>query len=312
MLNIQEVQKANGVKGYLVNGQEAESLKIGRSTISLLVGTEFVARQCTVCRTFMSIDQFSGDIRGIAGKRSVCSKCDSARRAANIRGVNRYGDQKKEAPETTIRFFDEEGKCVRKSCNSCDQIKGRSEFYYHRSTIDKLSTTCKECTADYSQNTYDDRKYKLREIVLRRRKMVAALPNTLDSDAYEDDLESIFDGRCALTGSKDNLTRDHAIPFSSGHVGNTPYNVFPLSKSLNSSKYNNNIFEWVKREDVREQICLERFEKLIEYLASRAGLSEQEYEEFTYWCFNNSRTVEEVEAVGRVDSLFLWNQSKNS
>ncbi|MDM5283122.1 hypothetical protein [Peribacillus frigoritolerans] len=79
---------------------------------------------------------------------------------------------------------------------------------------------------------------------------------------------------------------------------------------MNISKNDRNIFEWFEQFGESKGIRHDRFDNLISWLAANHGLSVSDYRSFYYWCFDNRRTVEEVEADPR-PSLEIWQESKS-
>jgi hypothetical protein len=102
-----------------------------------------------------------------------------------------------------------------------------------------------------------------------------------------------FGNACALTGRKYNIEKEHAIPQSIGG-GFTFENIYPLTKSLNVSKYNHNIFEWFEANRQRFELSQERFDKLIDWLASANAMTTEEYRDYVYWCHANPRSIDEL------------------
>lgn len=89
---------------------------------------------------------------------------------------------------------------------------------------------------------------------------------------------------------------DHVIPLTAGHGGTTYENIVPLRADLNISKHNACIFKWFADNRERFDLSQRKFDELIEYLADINEVTTKEYEEFVYWCHDNPRTVEEIEA----------------
>ncbi|WP_078390704.1 hypothetical protein [Shouchella patagoniensis] len=305
-----EIKERNGL--IFINGIERPIKKIHRSAEFVEVEGTIIAKRCGClsCNKMLPIECFGSDRRGLGRKRGWCKQCDYKRKKMNKIGLNVYGNPKKKKPINAFRVY-EGGKCIRKRCTFCEEIKDSSQFSYHLKTVDSLTTICKVCSGEYSRSSYEINREHYQMMQAVRRARIAVLPDEVSEKEYRQVVESVFNGKCALTGEVADLSVDHAIPFSVGHVGSTLYNMYPLNRRLNSSKFSANIFEWVKRPHVMPLICSERFDKLIRYLASQAGLTMKDYREFTYWCFENPRTIDEVKASGDVDSLFLWDQSKN-
>lgn len=97
----------------------------------------------------------------------------------------------------------------------------------------------------------------------------------------------IYDYKCALSGSITDIEIDHVIPLATGHASNTFENIIPLSKNLNASKGDRNIFEWAIETHKRFNFDLSYFYEVMTEIASRVEMTLDEYREYVYWCFNN-------------------------
>ena len=102
---------------------------------------------------------------------------------------------------------------------------------------------------------------------------------------------------------------EHFIPVSWGHGGTYMGNVYLLQDSLNFSKSNQNPFEWIKRKEIKKEVDMKSWKKLINYLASRNNLSVDEFKEYVYWCERNKRTAEQVKKDGNISSKKLWRKA---
>ena len=129
----------------------------------------------------------------------------------------------------------------------------------------------------------------------RRRARKYSLPDTLTFEEYSKTLD-YFGNSCALTGSTEDLTKEHAIPIAIGHGGTVFENCYPLRSDLNSSKNDNNIFEWFEANRQRFELSQERFDNLIAYIASANAMTVEEYRDHVYWCHANPRNINELEA----------------
>lgn len=111
----------------------------------------------------------------------------------------------------------------------------------------------------------------------RRRARLKHLPN--DFTASDNELMmKYFQQKCCLSSSDLDIQLDHAMPISKGG-GTTKGNMIPLNSSLNSSKGNQNIFEWFEKNKEKLNVEKEMFDKTIEYLARMNNESVAEYRE---------------------------------
>jgi hypothetical protein len=67
-----------------------------------------------------------------------------------------------------------------------------------------------------------------------------------------------------------------------------------MTEKLNRSKFTNNIFEWFETNRQRFELSQEKFDRLIEWLASANAMTVEEYRDYVYWCHANPRTVDEI------------------
>ncbi|HYE08593.1 MAG TPA: hypothetical protein VEF53_00285, partial [Patescibacteria group bacterium] len=135
---------------------------------------------------------------------------------------------------------------------------------------------------------------------------------------YDTD-STFFDNHqsCFLTGAKSegygitkNVHLDHFIAIDTGHVGRIIGNIYPLYSKLNLSKSNKNPFEWIEEAEVKDEICIDKWNSLIKYFAYCYGLTLKEYENFVYWCYDNPRRIADIERDVNKTSLELWRKRK--
>ncbi|NKQ20709.1 hypothetical protein [Brevibacillus laterosporus] len=123
-----------------------------------------------------------------------------------------------------------------------------------------------------------------------------------------------FNNRCAILKDEhcksNEIAFEHFIPLRIGHGGSVEGNVYPLNQSLNNRKSYKNPFEWVKEKEIKAMIDMEKWNKLIKYLAETNGLTVIEFEQFVYWCFANPRSVDDIKEDGEFTSIELWRVSK--
>ena len=148
------------------------------------------------------------------------------------------------------------------------------------------------------------------KIVLRSLKR-RVIKKKLPCDVYKEEWDLIldeFNHKCALTGESSNITVEHFIPLSTGHGGHIVGNVYPMTLRLNLSKSVYNPFEWVKRDDVLQEIDIEMWNSLINSLAEKNNLSVEDFQDYVYWCFNNQRKIEDITSTE--SSIKLWTKAK--
>jgi hypothetical protein len=235
---------------------------------------DIVAKKCTVCGDVLhaTTEHFWADKRRPGGLQAKCISCHKKALGMNKVGLSASGDGKKRPQSTTAkRVLDDNGITIEKECPKCRVSFPREGFPVDNTAPDGMKAHCNHCTEVVRHNS------RARRIGLRADLTVEQWRTTL----------AVFGGRCALTGESD-IGSDHALALSRGG-GTSVGNMFPLSKKLNSSKGTQNIFEWYERPEINVQIDDERFEALIEYLASAYGLTPKEYEAFYNESYANGR-----------------------
>jgi hypothetical protein len=275
------------------------------------------AKECVSCKSVKELSEFGKS----AG--SECVGCFIKRK--NEDNINRGGVFELKTSEETVLV---------KKCSKCHQIKAVKDFYNNKQSKNGVMPRCKACdkdkhykfvkenplvasklarnhyiknvekirrqSAEYSKNNPD----KVRASSLRRYARKKSLPDTLSDDELNL-IMNAFDDSCSLSLDED-VHFDHFIALSTGHGGTYLGNIIPLSARLNISKQDRNPFEWAK---MRNDIDLNRFKHVVQYLSELNGLTTFEYEEFVYWCYENTRTVEEVEKDCR-ESIQIWLDTK--
>lgn len=219
-----------------------------------------------------------------------------------------------------LYYVNTSGEVVKAECNKCKKIKDISNFSAKKNGFKGKESRCKMCRKEHSlkwvrdnkeKKLQDDRCYydsnrdKKKKVVSDyRRNHVASyqiyaqrrlarkrgLPDTFNSNGQEYVL-SMFGYKCALTG--DSWTWDHAIPLASGHGGTTQENMYPLRSDLNTSKSDNNIFDWFYTNKDRFSLSQRKFDELIKYLAVTNDMSIGEYEQYVRNCHVNRRKIDE-------------------
>lgn len=302
----------------------AESRK-RRSRVVLLYdgGVPLEAKMCWTCRLIKPLDMYASDDRGVGKRHKDCLECQIVKKEEAIR--------KSRGIESVLI----NGKNVDcKKCAKCGELKPLTDYHKRSSTASGLSSRCKVCLNEktrvwvknnpqmhiqqmreyYKKNKDKVIQYiarwqrenyeKVKVIQHRRYARKLALPDTLTHTDLSNTL-STFNNSCALSSNID-IHLDHFVALSTGHVGTVYENMTPLSVTLNTSKGNKNPFEWIKS---REDIDIDRFNKVVAYLAELNGLTVDEYRQFVYWCYENPRTLEEIKSDPR-NSIEIWTNEK--
>jgi predicted transcriptional regulator len=200
-----------------------------------------------------------------------------------------------------------------KKCHGCGEVQQLNKFSKKKGSSFGLYTRCNACQAiklmkyyykdrekflAYAKKWQSNNKDKMKRLMKRHYHLRLARKRSLPDDLTATQLAFTlceFDNRCALTGESA-IHLDHVIPLSIGHGGTTYGNMIPLRSDLNMSKNNHNIFEWFEANRQRFELSQERFDNLIEWLASANAMTVDEYRNYVYWCHANPRNIDELEA----------------
>jgi hypothetical protein len=288
-----------------------------------------IGKKCSKCMVWKPLCSFYNSSGGTGGKHSRCNDCqieiqksyweEAKRKLGGLKPylkVNygmRNGEFGKECTEckewkTLNEYYDfsKKGKGVggkRSKCIQCVKNRGKvTNKIWHEKNKEYKNSKCREWSAknkgwetERSRNWARANPDKVSIFYQKRQARKKYLPNTLTDEEYSRALE-YFGNACALTGRTSNLEMEHAVPMSIGHGGTTFGNCYPMSKGINQSKWKNNIFEWFEANRQRFELSQERFDKLIEWLASANAMTVEEYRDYVYWCHANPRSDDELRA----------------
>jgi hypothetical protein len=263
-----------------------------------------IGKVCTKCTEWLPLEKFNNRKSATDGKTSHCKECQRIGKGAKKRIyrpklVEVSGVLGKDC--CTCRKWLPLGKFAdrakgtggkRSDCVECERTRNLEYFREHREEY-------RQYQIEYNKENREKMNEKLRRWYRNNPDKVAANNHrrrarklSLPDDFTTEDMRRIYDifGGCALTGS-DDVQWDHVIPLSTGYGGTTSYNMIPLRADLNPSKSDANIFEWFARNKERFDICKNKFDNLIDYLAIKNGMSVDDYRSFVYECFENKREV---------------------
>jgi hypothetical protein len=253
---------------------------------------EMVAKICNKCSGTKALVDFRNEKRGLGGKMSSCRSCDYLRKKA-------YKEANADKIKEQNRKYEEE---------NADKIKERRDRYneenreklqeyykeYRKDNHEKILEAKRKwreanpekqraCVESWERNNPDRVRIKCQ----KRRARKALLPDDLTAKQMDDTL-TYFGGGCALTGDIENVHWDHALPISLGVGGTTVSNMLPLRGDINQSKGAANLFEWFNRNKERFNLSQERFDNLIEFLASKNEMSSEGYRSFYFAQFEEN------------------------
>jgi hypothetical protein len=223
---------------------------------------EILYKTCCKCLEIKPLTDFYKEKRKLGGRKSECKVC---KKAANKNYMGDYYEKNKEREIQRMKGW-------RQANRSYDKERKRK---YYDTNKDRHKATVKSWS--------DKNKDKLSTYYINRRSRKSSLPSNFTADEKKKVSER-FEDSCALTGDKVDLHWDHVIPISTGRAGTVYENMIPLRADLNSSKSDENIFEWFVANKSRFNLPQDRFDSLINYLAELNGMTREGYREFVYEC----------------------------
>ncbi|MCG7383332.1 helix-turn-helix domain-containing protein [Paenibacillus sp. ACRRY] len=192
-----------------------------------------------------------------------------------------------------------------KVCTGCGQFLSLTQFTQKSHCLLGVSSRCRECTSDQRNDDV------VRAAANRRRTLLLSLPTNWER-THRLAMRLDGGGTCDLTDETE-CDDDHFIPIATGHCGTYLGNMRPLASWLNANKSAANPFEWFEANRQRFELDQVRFDALVSKLAAQNGLTPEEFRKFTYWCFDNPRTVEQIAADNarygyKKSSLEIWRE----
>lgn len=207
-----------------------------------------------------------------------------------VQKAREYREKNNEKVSETIRRYREENRELIRE-------RAKQRYWTEREKILEQKRTARLNNIEQYRKTGAKRMRKYRKenpeiwlsIYHRRKARKKSLIETITNDDIQQ-LMGLFQG-CAISRERDTHL-DHFIAISTGHGGTYVGNIVPLNRFLNQSKINKNPFEW---SSVLDNTQFERFNYVVSYLASVNCLTEAEFRTFVYWCYDNQRSIEQVE-----------------
>lgn len=188
---------------------------------------------CVKCKQWLDADlkHFHRDKRGKSGLVAVCKKC---------RGYE-YGIQRlnKVIKKPGYKF-----------CNGCRKLFLKEDVAQRS----RHMFLCIDC----------DRKRNIRQAHLRRENKRITPKELILTIKQWEECEKAFVYKCAYCGKKRKLTQDHFIPLSKGGEYSLN-NIVPVCLSCNSSKLDNDFFEWYPKQPFYSELRERRILKYLNY-----------------------------------------------
>lgn len=236
-----------------------------------------LGRRCSTCKIWSPLSNIKRDSQSVFGYGNICKSCDS----------EESSDWAKENKEKHNRRAARWRELNYSKHLSVSRTSGKKYYYKNK---DKVQERRKK----WLDNGGD---LVVKAINQNRRALENALPNTLTTDCV---LYLTREGIANFGDSKNHL--DHWIPLSTGHGGSYFENMVSLPETWNTSKGSKNPYEWALDTAKQDDPV---FIKISTELAKRNGLTEREFKDFVYWCFENKRSIHDVERDRRY-SIEIW------
>jgi hypothetical protein len=258
------------------------------------------------------MDDYFNHKNCLGGKNSICKCCILERNLARNKGVDiqkrvnleeRDGILGKECVVCTVwKSLEAYSKKIRglggcrSECKNCTSKRDQKHYKVNREMyIDNAQNWKQNNPEKYRENHRNWIKANPEKVLIKRQNRRARKHSLPDNFTIEQNKMTFeYFGGCALTGESYDIHWDHVIPLATGIGGTTYGNMIPLRSDLNLSKNDCNIFEWFEANRQRFELSQERFDTLIEWLASANAMSVEEYRDYVYWCHNNPRTIDEI------------------
>nr|WP_154895189.1 hypothetical protein [Paenibacillus xylanexedens] len=292
-------QKKSGYESACKVCRGKKGLRADKVQVEYLIvtGESIAHKRCTKCLHLLPLAKFSKG-SGAGNKQVKCKECQSIYKASN----------KERYKENGRRYYKLNRASIRKQTKSYyEQNKDRiASIRFERYTADKKD---RKRNYDRVYRVKNQDKTKKHDQIKRTR--MWSLPYNL-TKRWLQKVESISEGECVYA-REINTNVDHFIPLATGHCGTYLGNLSLLSRTLNNSKKDKNPFEWFEANRQRFELDQVRFDALVGKLAAQNGLTPEEFRKFTYWCFDNPRTVEQIAADNarygyKKSSLEIWRE----
>ena len=195
--------------------------KIGINFEEYMKNIEGGLKWCTKCKKWQQIENFVKDKSRYDGLKAICITCSYQRKTP--------GPGRKERKAKQLEGF--------QWCRGCHEYLPSQEI---------KSGVCKVHAATESRQRYasnERHRAERRQHSHTRKRNVEPIPCK-----GQEFLMEIFDEKCAYCSDPAN-TWDHIIPISKGGR-TTPGNIVPACIHCNSSKNNQDIFDWMKKKSI--------------------------------------------------------------
>ncbi|USK86183.1 hypothetical protein [Peribacillus asahii] len=277
------------------------------------------AKRCTVCNEVKLLEDFNVDRKGSGGRQPKCKECrkryyENNHTYINNKSMTNYYKNHEENKLKRRLYYSKHKIRLRKQQREyyllnheknllanrryyhankdtivqSERLRRMENIEYYREQDRKRYIKRKEQRSIYHQKYYEINKDTIKLNSKKRKTSLRSLLFTLTEQQWNQ-IQSDFNYGCALSEHHSDLNMEHFIPVSWGHGGTYVGNVYPVHWKINRSKSDTNPFVWIGRNDVKELVDMDKWHRLISYLAGQNHLSIDEFKDFVNWCENNKR-----------------------
>ena len=234
-----------------------------------------IKKECTKCHKLLDVCEYHKSKKHLDGLSSNCRWCRNkkTKKWVEERKKEKVFKYKYNTGEN-LRKFDAEGNIIYKKCSSCNQWKSISEFRKNSRQPDGYHNQCNDCHLDCSRKRLQTPEGKAvhRKNVQKRRTKKLGNGGTWTLEQWNQCLE-YFNYRDAYTGlPMDIISIDHVIPVSKGGTSFI-HNLVACDKNINSSKNNNDLFEWYSKQEFFD---LGRYLKICLWIIKNGGADNEQ------------------------------------
>ena len=237
----------------------------------------YVMKKCTKCGRWLvaSTVNFHRNKKGRYGLRGECKECVKRYHEANEEKISKQQKQWREAnPEYNKQWRGaNKGKLTEYGkkhylANRDDKLEYQKQYY--EDNKEKRIEYQKEYDKQYRQ-TPQGQAVRFKTNNRRRHKKETQGTGVTKEQWLE--MMQYFDWRCAYSGERlTDKTRsgDHVVPIDAGG-DDMVWNMVPMTRSLNSSKWKKDMLEWYKKQPFYSEARLAKIYEWQEYARKKWG-----------------------------------------
>lgn len=266
----------------------------------------FVIKVCTICKRILIANEinFAKDKRSKSGLQSKCKICDKIYREKHVKEIKEYKKQyykehKEEKNEKDKQYRKEhkeeikiKNKKYREEHKKEKIIKDKQYYKENKERIleyqKQYRKENKNKIKEYKKQYYEDNKDEIANYQKqyrennpekcfnnnnKRRQLEESQGDGITKEQWLEMME-FFDWKCAYSGksisNNKNRTIDHIVPLINNGE-NEIWNLIPMLKACNSSKYTNNMEDWYIQQEFFDIDRLLKIYDWIEYAYNKWG-----------------------------------------